>query len=141
MLGAYTENEAAVSASAARCAIKMRSKDPDRFKAMKQLEKDLINGPLHCFGQHDKCSRSTAREKEQQSLPTLTTDTVTDTSDNINTTDDDADIFRKSQFNISPIRGDNMFGVSVQLSYHIQEIFDVQGRLWKETVAESPTRW
>lgn len=54
---------------AARSAIKMRSKEPDRKKAIKLLERDLLNGPLHCFGQHDKCSPdfcSTAREKQQQ---------------------------------------------------------------------------
>ena len=32
--------------SGARCAIKMRSKEPDRKKAIKLLERDLINGPL-----------------------------------------------------------------------------------------------
>ena len=54
---------------AARCAIKMRSKETDRKKAIKSLERDLINSPLHCFGQHDHCSTnfcSTAREKAQQ---------------------------------------------------------------------------
>ena len=55
--------------SAARCAIKMRSKYPDRVKARKLLEKDLLNGPLHCFGHHDHCSQdfcSTAKEKLRQ---------------------------------------------------------------------------
>ena len=42
--------------SAARCAIRMRSKEPDRKKAVKLLERDLINGPRHCFGFHDQCS-------------------------------------------------------------------------------------
>lgn len=42
--------------SAARCAIKMRSKECDRRKAIKLLEHDLRNGPYHCFGIHDKCS-------------------------------------------------------------------------------------
>ena len=31
--------------SAARCAIKMRSKEADQKKAVKPLEQDLINGP------------------------------------------------------------------------------------------------
>lgn len=42
--------------SATRCAVKMRSKEPDRKKAIELLERDLINGPLHCFGEHDRCS-------------------------------------------------------------------------------------
>ena len=41
---------------AARCAIKMRSKNPDTKNAAKLLERDLWNGPLHCFGNHNKCS-------------------------------------------------------------------------------------
>ena len=42
--------------SAARCAIKMRSQEPDTKKAVKLLEQDLVNGPFHCFGFHSKCS-------------------------------------------------------------------------------------
>ena len=41
---------------AARCAIKMRSQEPDTRKAVKLLVQDLVNGPLHCFGFHTKCS-------------------------------------------------------------------------------------
>ena len=33
--------------------IRMRSKESDQKKAVKLLERDLINGPLHCFGQHN----------------------------------------------------------------------------------------
>ncbi len=42
--------------SAARCAIKMRSKESDRVKTLSLLKKDLINGPRHCFGIHTHCS-------------------------------------------------------------------------------------
>lgn len=42
--------------SAARCAIKMRSREDDRRKGVKLLEKDLRNGPYHCFGIHNGCS-------------------------------------------------------------------------------------
>ena len=55
--------------SAARSAIRMRSKEDDRSKALQSLERDLINGPMHCFGHHDHCSPdfcSTARERVQQ---------------------------------------------------------------------------
>ena len=41
--------------SAAQCAIKMHSKETYN-KAMKLLERDLRNGPYHCFGHHDNCS-------------------------------------------------------------------------------------
>ena len=53
---------------AARCAIKMRSQGSDRAQQIKKLEKDLINGPLHCFGYHAKCSPEfcrTAQNKQQ----------------------------------------------------------------------------
>ena len=42
--------------SAARCVIKMRSKEQDTSKAVKLLEKDLKNRPNHCFGIHTNCS-------------------------------------------------------------------------------------
>ena len=54
--------------SAARSAIRMRSKESDQKKAVKLLERGLINGPLHCFGQHNHCSPdfcTAAREKTQ----------------------------------------------------------------------------
>ncbi len=42
--------------SAACCAIRMRSKETDAKKAVELLNKDLLNGPLHCFGVHSHCS-------------------------------------------------------------------------------------
>ena len=54
--------------SAARCAIRMRSKESDTAKALVSLRKDLINGPLHCFGIHTRCSPdfcSTAKENQK----------------------------------------------------------------------------
>ena len=56
--------------SAARCAIKMRSQEPDTRKAVKLLEQDLVSGPLHCFGFHSKCSTDfckVAHERKQVS--------------------------------------------------------------------------
>lgn len=52
--------------SAARCSIKMRSKEADTIKAVKLLQHDLQNGPYHCFGHHENCSSDfclTAKEK------------------------------------------------------------------------------
>ncbi len=58
--------------SAARCAIRMRSKNPDRKKAAKLLERDLLNGPWHCFGIHDRCSSdfcSAVQPSDQHAAP------------------------------------------------------------------------
>ena len=52
--------------SAARCAIKMRSKEPDRRNAINLLRKDLLNGPLHCFGHHQKCSSDFCTTSQQR---------------------------------------------------------------------------
>lgn len=42
--------------SAARSAIRMRSKESDKKKALASLKHDLQNGPRHCFGFHEHCS-------------------------------------------------------------------------------------
>ena len=79
--------------SAARCAIKMRSQEEDTRQAVKSLERDLINGPRHCFGYHDNCSAdfcSTARERLQQmssSAGLMDKDTMEDPD-----TDDETDV-------------------------------------------------
>ena len=54
--------------SAARCTIWTRSKETDAKKAVELLNRDLLNGPLHCFGIHSLCSTdfcSVAQEKQQ----------------------------------------------------------------------------
>ena len=56
--------------SAARCAIRMRSKETDTREAVVKLNKDLLNGPAHCFGIHTYCSTdfcSVAQQSMQQS--------------------------------------------------------------------------
>lgn len=65
--------------SAARCAIRMRSRETDKKIALASLRRDLCNGPLHCFGLHDSCSPDfciSARERIQKatslSLPPST---------------------------------------------------------------------
>ena len=67
--GGLTQKMRQKLVSAARCAIRMRSKESDRKNGIKLLERDLINGPLHCFGEHVRCSPdfcTTVREKTQQ---------------------------------------------------------------------------
>ncbi len=54
--------------SAARCAIRMRSKESNRKEAVAKLNKDLLNGPYHCFGIHTHCSTnfcSVAQSRKQ----------------------------------------------------------------------------
>ena len=56
-----------------RCAIKMRSKEPDTTRAVKLLECDLQNGPYHCFGHHERCSPDfclSAKERVESSRDT-----------------------------------------------------------------------
>lgn len=52
--------------SAARCAIRMRSQEVDRTKALASLRKDLVNGPLHVFGIHTHCSTDFCTVQQQQ---------------------------------------------------------------------------
>ena len=48
--GGLTEKMRRRLVSAARCAIRMRSREVDRKLAVQLLKKDLLNGPNHCFG-------------------------------------------------------------------------------------------
>ena len=77
--------------SAARYAIKMRSKEVDRKKAVKLLERDLRNGPYHCFGIHDQCSSDFYTHKADQSMaspaPPADDNDEDDVTDHPNTND------------------------------------------------------
>ena len=82
--------------SAARCAIKMRSKEPDVRKAIKLLEHDLQNGPYHCFGHHQRCSPDfclTARRKAESSDSSASTSHAgSDENDDTTPLDEDDDL-------------------------------------------------
>ncbi len=54
--------------SGARCAIKMRSKETDKAKALIALRRDLTNGPFHVFGIHTHCSPDFCTTAQQQQL-------------------------------------------------------------------------
>ncbi len=54
--GGLTKNQRRWLVAAARSAIRMRSKEKDQGKALSLLQRDLRNGPLHCFGFHRNCS-------------------------------------------------------------------------------------
>ena len=67
--GGLTEKMRKRLTSAAHCAIKMRSQEADRNVAVRLLERDLLDGPFHCFGYHDKCSPdfcSTVRQNQHR---------------------------------------------------------------------------
>lgn len=61
--------------SAARCAIRMRSEEADKVKALRSLRKDLVNGPCHVFGIHTNCSPDfcTVQRQRQQDPGTSNT--------------------------------------------------------------------
>jgi len=66
-----TENMRKRLTKSARSAIIMRSKESDRHQAILKLERDLLNGPYHCFGYHTKCSIDfckTAQQSAQHSI-------------------------------------------------------------------------
>ncbi len=70
--------------SAARCAIKMRSKESDRkngVKLLKRLKRDLLNGPNHCFGHHTHCSSDFCSTAKNKQPPPATYDDMTDDAD------------------------------------------------------------
>ena len=54
--GKLTEGMRKRLTKAARYAIISRSSETNRHEAIIKLERDLLNGPLHCFGYHSKCS-------------------------------------------------------------------------------------
>ena len=74
--------------SAAQCAIKMRSQEADVAGAIKNLEKDLRNGPLHCFGIHTKCSADFCKTARQSEVSLLNS-TVISCDEPANNTDGD----------------------------------------------------
>ena len=48
----------------------MRSQEADKLQAVKKLQHDLLNSPLHCFGCHLNCSPDfckTVQQHQQQS--------------------------------------------------------------------------
>ncbi len=101
--------------SAARSAIKMRSMQENKKEALKKLKHDLQNGPLHCFGFHEKCSSDfckSAKEKIQQqttisslaSSPATSTEVCSPTSSSSS-----ADSFPSSPDRSLPENGDTGF--------------------------------
>ncbi len=64
--GKLTEGMRKRLTKAARCAISMRSREPNKQLAIKLLRKDLHNGPLHCFGYHSNCSKDFCKTVQEQ---------------------------------------------------------------------------
>ncbi len=76
--GGLTKRMRSRLVSAAHSAIRMRSKETDHKKAIKLLERDLINGPLHCFGQHRYCSPDFCTTAREKTLPNLSNPSPTE---------------------------------------------------------------
>ena len=81
--------------SAARCAIKMRSKEVDRKNAVRLLKRDLLNGPNHCFGHHIHCSADFCSTVKNQPQPS-TTSVSDDAADHDDDDDDNNNLAGKS---------------------------------------------
>ena len=67
--GKLTEAMRKKLTKAARSAIIMRSQEADKVTAVKKLQHDLLNSPLHCFGIHSKCSPNFCRTQQQVQQP------------------------------------------------------------------------
>ena len=73
--GKLTESMRKRLTKVARSAIIMRSQEQDRPVAISKLQKDLMNGPLHCFGYHTKCSPDFCKTAQQSNNSTNETST------------------------------------------------------------------
>ena len=73
--GKLTESMRKRLTKVARSAIIMRSQEQDRSVAISKLQKDLMNGPLHCFGYHTKCSPDFCKTAQQSNNITNATST------------------------------------------------------------------
>ena len=62
--------------SAARAAIRMRSKEEDKKAALASLKADLQNGPRHCFGIHDQCSTDFCKTARDQQVPSSSSESL-----------------------------------------------------------------
>ena len=95
--------------SAARCAIKMRSQEADRNVAARLLEQDLLDGPFHCFGYHDKCSPdfcSTACQNQHRTDSCILSTNPSSTPSTSSDTPADKDEVPTSGDNSNDVEGD-----------------------------------
>jgi hypothetical protein len=56
----------------------MRSKESDPKKALRLLKEDLINGPRHCFGNHNLCSTDFCTSAREQASSVVHTEMATE---------------------------------------------------------------
>ena len=71
---------------AARSIILFCSQETDQKQAIHKLQQDLLNGPLHCFGCHSKCSPDFYKTKRQEQCNHGSNKTQPDNTDTITTT-------------------------------------------------------
>lgn len=122
--GGLTQKMRRKLVSAARSAIRMRSKEPDPKKALRLLIEDLINGPCHCFGDHTLCSTdfcTNARERASSS-----------------------GVHTEEETEETEAEGGNFIGMLVlhkkikKYPGCIMYSFRDHQRVWRETVADDP---
>ena len=82
--------------SAVRCAIRMRSKEEDKQKAARSLEKDIKNSVYHIFGDHSNCSDDFCKSK---TTCHETQNTVGEEPENIEIENEENDYILDNQIN------------------------------------------
>ena len=119
--GGLTQKMRCRLTSAARCAIKMRSKEPDTTKAVKLLERDLQNGHYHCFGHHERCSPDfclAAKERVESFRDTFDNGAASDgDSDHMVETDDLACKFPIIKWERASMNEYNIFSNHIYCTY------------------------
>ena len=75
--------------SGARCAIRMRIYETDVKKAVELLSRDLLNGPLHCFGIHSHCSADFGEVVREKQEPTSLSNSNTQNSQSESSSNND----------------------------------------------------
>ena len=118
---------------AARCAIVMRSQESNREHAIVNLRKDLLNGPLHCFGCHSKCSSDFCKTVQSNQAPVINTIPVNSSESQHATSVDPSDDVQT--FDCSPDLPSEQ-GQDVEL-HNVEEAILAQTEFWNDATDEN----
>ena len=77
----------------------MCSKESDQNQAITSLQRDLMNGPLHCFGQHQRCSPDLHSISSSVCPPVYKDDDDDEPSDDLDVPEVDEDSSILSKYN------------------------------------------
>ena len=122
--------------SAARCAIKMRSKEPDITKAVKLLERDLQNGPYHCFGHHDRCSPDFCLAAKERVESSSSHNSADDSNDGRESGHSEGTSDLVGKFPVA-MKENPLPHIIITKSYYADTTQD-QEIMWEETLADNP---